>query len=353
MTKQIEKVLFYGNFGENGKPVFDGQRTKARNIYNIIRERYPNIKTTIFNTNNFKKHKILNFIKLIFTIKKHDSVFIFPGGYNSLRIVLRAIGKSVNKMNCFYPVVGGFIGEYCLKNKKDSNILKSFKGIFCETNGICDQLKSQGFENVFLSPVFTLRKRKDFNYLEKYFPDDSIIRFCTFGRVSESKGISLAIDTILKISSFTKKPIILDIYGKIYKSDNYGAILEEKIKKSMGIVNYCGPLPDNNFEILSSYHFMLFPTHFDGEGFPACVLECYQFATPVIASDWKYNKEFVNDKTGYIFELNNDSFFKTLLLAISNIDHNFEFKKNAYEYSKSFEPQKCLKPVFDVIDKMV
>ena len=55
------------------------------------------------------------------------------------------------------------------------------------------------------------------------------------------------------------------------------------------------------YETLSKYDVMLFPTYWDGEGFPGIAIDAYISGLPIIASDWSMNKEVVEDgKTGFI-----------------------------------------------------
>lgn len=347
----IKSVLFYGNFGVPGEAVYDGQRTKARNVTEEVQKRYKKLSFSFFNTNNYKKHPVLNFFKLLSAVRKVDSVFIYPGSSHSLSIILFAMWLSNKCKKSFYPVVGGFLGEYCKKHKFFCNRLKQFAGIFCETNGLMKKMVDMNFSNVYLSPVFTKKQQEPFSSLEKLFPNDNAIKFCTFGRVCKEKGIKNAIETIALVRKKTGKDIYLDIYGKTFKKDNFEEEFYELLNRYKDFVTYKGPLPDNSFDILSSYHYMLFATYFYGEGFPACVLESYLFATPVIASNWRYNSEFVSDNTGYLFELNDNSFEKTLIKAIDDIKLNYEKKKKAYEYAKQFSPDYCLKPIFVILDK--
>lgn len=349
-NNKIKKIFFYGNFGVDGEEVFDGQRTKARNVSFYIREKFKSFNYSFFNTNFFKKHPIINFFKLIKQIGKTDFVFIYPGSPISLSIVLLAIKLTGKSSNTFYPVVGGFLGKYCVKHKLFAKILKKFCGIFCETKGLVNELESVGFKNVFLSPVFTNKKQEHFNSLTKLFPDKSRIRFCTFGRVCREKGIENAIKTVALVREKTGMDIILDIYGKTYKKDNFENDFRSLLNEYSSFVTYKGPLPNDSFVLLSTYHYMLFPTYFYGEGFPACVLESFLYATPVIASNWKYNKEFVNNNTGYIFDLEGDSFFNTLIQACAEIETNNEKKYNAYVFASSFSPEKCLKPITDLLN---
>lgn len=64
-------------------------------------------------------------------------------------------------------------------------------------------------------------------------------------------------------------------------------------------------------EILEKYDAMLFPTHYPTEGIPGSIIDAYNAGIPVVASDWTYARELIEDnETGIIvpFEDNQDDF---------------------------------------------
>lgn len=64
-------------------------------------------------------------------------------------------------------------------------------------------------------------------------------------------------------------------------------------------------------KILEKYDAMLFPTHYPTEGIPGSVIDAYISGIPVVASEWTYARELIEDgKTGKIipFEDNQEAF---------------------------------------------
>ncbi|MDB8680477.1 hypothetical protein [Mediterraneibacter gnavus] len=51
-----------------------------------------------------------------------------------------------------------------------------------------------------------------------------------------------------------------------------------------------------------NYYALLFPTCYKGEGIVGTLLDVMVVGVQVIASDGKYNKEFVNERNGVLFE---------------------------------------------------
>ena len=101
-------------------------------------------------------------------------------------------------------------------------------------------------------------------------------------------------------------------------------------------------------EVLAHYDCMLFPTHYDGEGFPGVILEAYMAGIPVIASRWKFNDEFVFDgRTGY---LHTEKSKDDLLLKIQEfVSTNIEFSQNCKLEAKKYSEEK----VYPILDELI
>lgn len=64
------------------------------------------------------------------------------------------------------------------------------------------------------------------------------------------------------------------------------------------IPNYCykGVLqPEEVIPTLEKYDALIFPSHYEGEGCPGIMVEALFAGLPIIASDWKYNSEIVDN----------------------------------------------------------
>ena len=64
--------------------------------------------------------------------------------------------------------------------------------------------------------------------------------------------------------------------------------------------------PLNSYNLLSEYSCMLFPTFWQGEGFPGVIIDAYIAGLPVISSDWNMNSELIEDgETGFLVPVQN------------------------------------------------
>jgi glycosyltransferase involved in cell wall biosynthesis len=83
----------------------------------------------------------------------------------------------------------------------------------------------------------------------------------------------------------------LDVYGPI--QDSYKQVFARLVHASPH-ATYAGILPPPEVHrALQRYDLMLFPTYFEGEGFPGTIVDAFIAGVPVLASDWKYNSELI------------------------------------------------------------
>jgi glycosyltransferase involved in cell wall biosynthesis len=85
----------------------------------------------------------------------------------------------------------------------------------------------------------------------------------------------------------------VDFYGPI---DADYSEFEPSIK-GIDNVNYKGflILDKAGYDTLSQYSMMLFPTFWSGEGFPGIVIDAFTAGLPVLASDWNFNSDLIED----------------------------------------------------------
>ena len=117
------------------------------------------------------------------------------------------------------------------------------------------------------------------------------MRICYVSRVEQSKGL----DTLKEVAALLCKEgfgnsVKIDFYGQ--KTDAYfdGNLSTVAMYKYKGVLQ-----PDEVIPTLNRYDALVFPTHYEGEGCPGILVEALSASLPIIASDWKYNMEFVED----------------------------------------------------------
>ena len=104
----------------------------------------------------------------------------------------------------------------------------------------------------------------------------------------------------------------------------------------------------SNYDHLARYYYMLFPTFWPGEGFPGAIIDCYIAGIPIIASDWGYIPEFIEDgKTGCIISAHNvEELVDVMKKAIDGKMNCLEMSKNCQIKAKEFDTVHVLSDSF-------
>ena len=243
--------------------------------------------------------------------------------------------------NVYYWTVGGSLAERIVELHHSLKYYESVEKIYVQGQSMIPKLNSLGLENVVWVPnskkIPSLPQKTD-NY-------SGSIKFVFVSRINPTKGIK-------EISECAK---ILDEngYGKKYKIDFYGTIHPgyeidfRRVLDSSVNMEYKGflNLKDSGaYEDLAKYDVMLFPTYWQGEGFPGAIIDAYIAGLPVIATDWNMNKEVVLDgKTGVIVKPHDT---ESLLEAMTGfIEGKYDLKRmsiNSQERAAQFDNRKVL-----------
>ena len=131
------------------------------------------------------------------------------------------------------------------------------------------------------------------------------------------KGIEDAVNAVVSVNTdLGIQAFSLDIYGQVD-----GAQIEwfESLQtKFPSYIRYGGLVPfDKSVDVLKDYFALLFPTYYEGEGFAGTLIDAYSAGVPVIASDWKYNAELVNENVGFVYPTGDQLAFVDILKAMA------------------------------------
>jgi glycosyltransferase involved in cell wall biosynthesis len=296
-----KKQVVIGNFGENGKGNC-GQTIKTNVIFKLLQEESKE-EVLSFNTYTLlsSPFKILN---LIYTIIRYKKFVVLPA--QRALPILAMLFYIFNK-KAKYIVIGGWLPEFLGKTNKmvKNSVIKQFE-LFVETSNMRQKLKNinvsskvlPNFKNFSKFSHQTIMKMKTGRVSEK--------KFVYMSRVIKAKGCLDAMKALHEIALiYTNKKFVFDIYGVVSDdfSDEFYSVLNSSLTDNL-IINYMGFVsPDVVQEKLLNYDFFLFPTYYEGEGFPGCLVDAFSAGVPVIASDWRYNNEIVNHtKNGFLYK---------------------------------------------------
>ena len=312
----MRKVAVIGHFAY-GLDCLDGQTVKTKIITEELQNQLEQDDVITLDTHGGKKTLLKAPFQVFRALKSSKNVLIFPA-HNGLRIYapLLSIQRCFfKKRRLHYVVIGGWLPQFLKKRKLLSHILKKFDGIYVETNTMRQSLEEQGFENVSVMP--NCKKLSVLSKEDLVYPTAAPYKLCTFSRVMKEKGIETAVNVIMKVNDMLGYTAYsLDIYGQVDKAQIEW--FEALQKKFPSYIRYGGLVPyDKSVDVLKNYFALLFPTYYEGEGFAGTLIDAYSAGVPVIASDWKYNAELVNENVGFVYPTGDQLAFVDILKSVA------------------------------------
>lgn len=231
--------------------------------------------------------------------------------------------------NIYYWAVGGTLHKRIVELGLSPETYKKVKIIYAQSEQIVKGLAEMGINNCV---KVVNSKRIDF------IPDitarnNNQVKFVFMSRVHPDKGCSLIVKSAewLNKNGYLGK-FSVDFYGKF--DENYKPLLMSEIDH-VDNVEYKGFLDLTNkegYKTLSQYDMMLFPTWWDGEGFPGVIIDAYIAGVPIIASDWNCNTEVVDEKIGIIIPTKDQEALTSAMKDV--LDGKYDLKSMAKECQK-------------------
>lgn len=312
----MKKASVIGHFGF-GENLLNGQTIKTKIVTEELEKQLGKDNVKKVDTHGGVKAYLKLPFQILSALRECENIIIFPA-HNGIKIIaplLRFENRYFNR-KLHYVVIGGWLPEFITSRTILKKCLVDFDGIYVETNGMKMALEDQGINNIIVLPNF-----KNIVPLQKenlVYRIEPPIRVCTFSRVMKEKGIEDAIDAVEEYNQkMGNSAIELDIYGQIdpaYK-DEFSKVTE----RMPAYIKYKGMVPSSqSVDTIKHYQALLFPTHYDGEGFAGTLIDAMAAGVPVIASDWRYNAEIVrHGKTGIIYR---ESLFDALCKMMMDIN---------------------------------
>ena len=344
------KIGVWGQFGDGGK-IADGQAVRTTIITNELCRRYGDSAVKAVNTNAWKKQPFRFLLSSISLLRKSE-VFIIAPADNGFKVFVPILDffNRFFKRKILYVVIGGFLPGLLKTKPKYIKMVNRFSGLFVQTENIRKDLEEIGVKKLHI-----LSNPKRLNTLKEEdvkIVEDEKIKVCVFSRIYADKGVEDAIEAVkLANESLGANYITLDMYGLVPAF--YKEKLQEILDQNKGLVQYNGIIDyDKTVETLSKYFVMLFPTYYHGEGFPGNVIDAYNSALPIIATDWLYNSDVVLDnKTGLLVPIKNP---QALSEAILKLYHDRKLRHtlaiNSLREAPKYAPDKVLADFYSIID---
>jgi len=338
-------IFIIGNFGYKNNHI-DGQTFKTRTVKEELKKRFGE-KQIIYNDTSFIK---ANPVKFFLGLKRNyikSDIIIFLLGRKGLQVVLPLLtrwNKNRNKQ-IIYIVIGGWLPKLLEKRPRLMNHLKKIDGVYVETKSMTETLIRMGVQKSYLLPNFRNFNYQNYSLLKTKKP----LKLVYFSRIVKEKGIEDIINCVTRINTNNNELLLtLDLYGPIKKQ--YQKKFYTIMNETERYICYKGFLePSQIYTTLAKYDLMAFPTFYKGEGFPGAIIDAFISGVPVLASDWKYNKEIIQEnKTGKLFKTRDlDDLEKKLTWFLQNIIIIDKMKVYAKEEARKYHTDQVLSKFFD------
>lgn len=331
----MNRILVLGYFGYTTNQL-DGQTVKTRDVYRLTVEQLPDQTVDFYDTQEFQTNKISIF-KMFWKVACCDTLFYLPA-HNNLKWIFPIIYclSALCRVKIHYFVVGGWLREFIANLPLHRYMLKRIAGIHTETQQLKRELEEYyQFKNVDIFPNFRF-----FDFQPKGGIEHEKLRLVFMARVTRQKGL----DWIFVLAAYIQENYLQDkfsitFFGPIDEEDK--DYFETRIAQ-YSCVEYKGALqPEDIHETLSQYDVMLLPTHYFTEGLPGSVVDAYISGIPVIVTEWKHAREFVDDGvSGYIipFENGQQQLIEKVLLLEKDRSLLHQLQGNALIKRMTFAP---------------
>lgn len=294
------KVILVGAINEGNTPTC-GETMKNQLFVKRFNELFDKVITV--DTLDWKKRPWV-LIRLLFTLLfNRGAKVVISASPISADIVIKFLYYIRLKKNVFYWVVGGSLHNMVKEGKIKTNHMKYLKAILVQGTIMCKELQNAGLNNVVYVPN---SKYIDYIPTKSQKIQQDKIHFVFLSRIAPYKGCDYIFASVKELNKLYAEKFDVTFFGRI--ENDYTSFLNSV--DSLENVRYKGVLNllsgRLGYEELAKYDAMLFPTYWDGEGFPGVVIDAYISSLPIIATDWNLNTDVIEDgKDGWIIPVHN------------------------------------------------
>lgn len=279
-----KRILFIGPAGDNGA-LYHGASAKNSLIIRRLVELGASV--TVVDTEN----KLKSFIPLAFhsLFINYDEVII-SASRRSAYSFIRLFRKLHPRRSLHYWMIGGILAEEIESGRFSRKVLSGLTSIITEALPITRKLNEAGLDNVVTIPNF-----RDISLMPGDIRkgNDMTVKFIFMSRIDPVKGTDIIFKAVEKLEKRGLTDFIIDFYGVVKES--YRNEFEKRLAGSSRcrFKGFLDLSAKEGYSILASYNCMIFPTVWESEGIAGIFIDAAMAGLPVIASDWRYNSEFI------------------------------------------------------------
>lgn len=296
-------MLFIGPIAEK-YPIIGGcvaknkilkEYLESSDIKLITIDTYWEKKNIIYTFYHKSVYNLILVIRLVICSLYADDIIMGAQLYRIMNLLEKVGGLS--KLILFG--IGGMVPELLKENLGEDKV-KKIKVIYVESKDMVKRFDKYGVVNAEYLPNFKKIPKKKY---ENNKIDGNIRKVFYIGKISEEKGIDVLIRALnyINTSEEGKVKFELFLYGPIDCEECNKLLINET-----SWIYYKGKIDliqgNSNYDELVNYDIFVFPTRWKGEGFPGVLIDAMYLGKAIIASDFGYNTEIIQDGyNGFIY----------------------------------------------------
>jgi len=334
------KLIFVGPVYLKGVP-YTGDAVKNQLFLNRFKEVFGEV--IPIDTYKWKRRPWVLAKLLLTVLLNNNSKIVISANSGSANKIIRYLWKLHLGNKLYYWVIGGSFHKKVKNGQYKAEIYKIVQSICVEGYPMVKTLNECGLYNVKYVP-----NSKFIDFIPtKPLKRDAVTHFVFLSRLDEHKGCNeiIAAVELLKQRGY-EGSFDVTFYGKTAEKISYydrfcQAILPHNEISYKGFLNL---IDTNNYNELASYDVMLFPTYYEGEGFPGVIIDAYIAGIPVIATDWNLNRDVVEEgKTGWIIPIHNiEALAEKMSFVIEHPETVRQYSKNSSETAMKYDIRNVL-----------
>ncbi len=231
----------------------------------------------------------------------------------------------------------------------DTDYFKNLRHIIVESMQMQVALREMGFKNVIYKPNF----KHIPEIKSKYSKPGEVMKLVYLSRITPEKGVELILNALDEINR-DRLLFQIDFYGPVdhtYDPNRFAETISKcDFASYRGILDMEDP---KSYEILSSYDLFVFPTCYYEEGFPGALIDALLAGVPILASDFRFSREIINENIGYIFRFcDKEDLIDKLIMIYNNKEELLEkrraIRNEKYKYDVNVVCEQILEEIRNV-----
>lgn len=339
----MKEILLIGGIAGD-KPIIGGETGKNASLIATLRDcRRKVIPVSLL---QLHQHPWRGFVALCKLVAHPNANVIISSSLKRSGWLIKLLHKTKSKRNICYIGTGCEFSGIIARGEFRADYFRNVSSIIVQGESMKKELATVGLDAIVL-PNF-----KQMDYLPK-LPEratDGVVKFVFMSRMNEKKGVNMIIDCVHKLNQYGfDGKFSVDFYGafedKAYQKEIMKSISCMPNVKFKGILNLC---EHDGYETLAKYTVMLFPTFWPGEGFPGVLIDAMMAGLPVIASDWHFNSDIIEEgKTGIIIpNQNEEALYLAMKDVIENSQKYLEMAECCQQRTKEYDTKNVINEEF-------